>query len=192
MKKEEIKKAAIKYFLQKGFEGASLSEIAEEAGIKKASIYSHFKWKDDLFLEVLREAKAEEIKRKEHFFKKEKSSNPETFLYDYLLYTKKMFQENEIMKFWLRMGFFPPMHLYDVIQKEVIEAEHFQEHLIGQKSSKWIEQKQIVVKDANTFNLAFTGIIMAIMVEIVYFNSERRVDDKLEALWDVFWKGVSK
>ena len=29
---EEIKKAAIKYFLQKGFEGASLSEIAEEAG----------------------------------------------------------------------------------------------------------------------------------------------------------------
>lgn len=191
MKKEEIKKAAIKFFLQNGFEGASLSEIAEEAGIKKASIYSHFKGKDELFLEVIREAKAEEIKRKAYYFEKEDSHNPETFLYEYLLYTKELFQENEMLKFWLRMGFFPPLHLYDVIQEEVFEAEQFQEQLIAQKSSKWIELSQIYVKDTNTFNLAFTGIIMAIMVEIVYFNSEKRVDDKLEALWEVFWKGVS-
>ncbi|MEK4907174.1 TetR/AcrR family transcriptional regulator [Niallia sp. FSL M8-0099] len=191
MKKEEIKKAAIKFFLQNGFEGASLSEIAEEAGIKKASIYSHFKGKDELFLEVLREAKAEEITRKAYYFEKEDCHNPETFLYEYLLYTKELFQENEMLKFWLRMGFFPPLHLYDVIQKEVFEAEQFQEELIAQKSSKWIEHSQIYVKDTNTFNLAFTGIIMAIMVEIVYFNSEKRVDDKLEALWEVFWKGVS-
>ncbi|WP_400247615.1 TetR/AcrR family transcriptional regulator [Niallia sp. JL1B1071] len=192
MKKEEIKKAAIKFFLQNGFEGASLSEIAEEAGIKKASIYSHFKGKDDLFLEVLKEAKAEEIERKQQFFEKEDSSNPETFLYHYLLYVKGMFQENEMLKFWLRMGFFPPMHLYDVIQTEVTEAENFQEHLIGQKCVKWIEKGQLSIKDANTFNSAFTGIIIAIMVEIVYFNSGKRVDDKLEALWEVFWKGVSR
>ncbi len=192
MKKEEIKKAAIKFFLQNGFEGASLSEIAEEAGIKKASIYSHFKGKDDLFLEVLKEAKAEEIERKQQFFEKEDSSNPEVFLYHYLLYVKGMFQENEMLKFWLRMGFFPPMHLYDVIQTEVTEAENFQEHLIGQKCGMWIEKGQLSIKDANTFNSAFTGIIIAIMVEIVYFNSGKRVDDKLEALWEVFWKGVSR
>ena len=192
MKKEEIKKAAIKFFLQNGFEGASLSEIAEEAGIKKASIYSHFKGKDDLFLEVLKEAKTEEIERKQHFFEKEDSSNPEVFLYHYLLYVKEMFQENEMLKFWLRMGFFPPMHLYDVIQTEVTEAENFQEHLIGQKCGMWIEKGQLNIKDANTFNSAFTGIIIAIMVEIVYFNSGKRVDDKLAALWEVFWKGVSR
>ncbi|MEQ2468003.1 TetR/AcrR family transcriptional regulator [Niallia hominis] len=192
MKKEEIKKAAIKFFLQNGFEGASLSEIAEEAGIKKASIYSHFKGKDDLFLEVLKEAKAEEIERKQQFFEKEDSSNPEVFLYHYLLYVKGMFQKNEMLKFWLRMGFFPPMHLYDVIQTEVTEAENFQEHLIGQKCGMWIEKGQLSIKDENTFNSAFTGIIIAIMVEIVYFNSGKRVDDKLEALWEVFWKGVSR
>ncbi|CAI9395999.1 TetR/AcrR family transcriptional regulator [Niallia sp. Sow4_A1] len=192
MKKEEIKKAAIKFFLQNGFEGASLSEIAEEAGIKKASIYSHFKGKDDLFLEVLKEAKAEEIERKQQFFEKEDCSNPETFLYHYLLYVKGMFQENEMLKFWLRMGFFPPMHLYDVIQKEVTEAENFQEHLIDEKCAKWIEKGQLTIKDANIFNSAFTGIIIAIMVEIVYFNSGKRVDDKLAALWEVFWKGVSR
>lgn len=114
--------------MQNGFEGASLSEIAEEAGIKKASIYSHFKGKDELFLEVLREAKAEEITRKAYYFEKEDSHNPETFLYEYLLYTKELFQENEMLKFWLRMGFFPPLHLYDVIQKEVLKQSNFKKN----------------------------------------------------------------
>lgn len=49
MKSDEIKEAALKYFTIHGYEGASLSIIAEEVGMKKQSIYSHFKGKDDLF-----------------------------------------------------------------------------------------------------------------------------------------------
>ncbi|MGZ7095989.1 MAG: TetR/AcrR family transcriptional regulator, partial [Methanobacterium sp.] len=40
--KERIFDAAIKLFAQYGFEGTSMREIAEEVGIKKASMYSHF------------------------------------------------------------------------------------------------------------------------------------------------------
>lgn len=190
MKKEEIKEAAIKYFLQKGFEGASLSEIAEEAGIKKASIYSHFKGKDDLFLEVLREAKEEEIKLKRRFFEEEDARDPETFLYKYLLHVKEMFQNKPTLKFWLRMGFFPPIHLYEKIQKEVLEAETIQEELFLNVSKSWLEKGFVHIKDDKTFSLAFTGIIMAVMVDIVYFNDGKRVEEKLEALWNVFWQGV--
>lgn len=61
MKSDEIKKAALKYFTIHGYEGTSLSQIAEEVGIRKQSIYSHFKGKDDLFLSVLKDAKEMEL-----------------------------------------------------------------------------------------------------------------------------------
>lgn len=47
--KDRIVRAAIKNFLNYGYEKASLSTIAEEVGIKKPSIYHHFKNKDSIF-----------------------------------------------------------------------------------------------------------------------------------------------
>jgi AcrR family transcriptional regulator len=50
--------AALRVFLRRGFHGASLDEIAEEAGYTTGAVYSNFKGKDDLFLAVL-EAEAQ-------------------------------------------------------------------------------------------------------------------------------------
>jgi AcrR family transcriptional regulator len=45
--------AALRVFLRRGYHGASLDEIAEEAGYTTGAVYSNFKGKDDLFLAVL-------------------------------------------------------------------------------------------------------------------------------------------
>lgn len=45
--------AASTVFARRGFEGASLNEIAEEAGFTKGAVYSNFSGKDDLFAAVL-------------------------------------------------------------------------------------------------------------------------------------------
>ena len=45
--------AALRVVLRRGFHGASLDEIAEEAGYTTGAVYSNFKGKDDLFLAVL-------------------------------------------------------------------------------------------------------------------------------------------
>ncbi|RKD21970.1 transcriptional regulator, TetR family [Caminicella sporogenes DSM 14501] len=47
--KDRIISAAIKNFLNFGYEKTSLASIAEEVGIKKPSIYYHFKNKKELF-----------------------------------------------------------------------------------------------------------------------------------------------
>jgi AcrR family transcriptional regulator len=47
--------AARTVFLRRGFHGASLDEIAEEAGYTKGAVYSNFEGKDALFLAVLEE-----------------------------------------------------------------------------------------------------------------------------------------
>ena len=50
--------AALRVFLRRGFHGASLDEIADEAGYTTGAVYSNFRGKDDLFLAVL-EAEAQ-------------------------------------------------------------------------------------------------------------------------------------
>jgi AcrR family transcriptional regulator len=47
--------AAAKVFLVRGFQGASLREIASEAGLTTGAVYSNFDGKADLFLAVLEE-----------------------------------------------------------------------------------------------------------------------------------------
>ena len=51
--KMKIIESALKYFANKGYEGASMSEIAKETGVTKSSIYGYFSGKQKLYLEVL-------------------------------------------------------------------------------------------------------------------------------------------
>lgn len=51
-KRKAILKAAIKEFYDKGFEGSSMDTISKKANVSKATVYNHFKSKENLFLSV--------------------------------------------------------------------------------------------------------------------------------------------
>jgi AcrR family transcriptional regulator len=51
--KEKVLKAAIRVFSKKGYDGASMREIAAAARLTKPMIYYHFKDKKDLYLHLL-------------------------------------------------------------------------------------------------------------------------------------------
>ncbi|MEK4065201.1 TetR/AcrR family transcriptional regulator [Peribacillus sp. FSL R5-0717] len=192
MKSNEIKEAALKYFTIHGYEGASLSQIAEEVGMKKQSIYAHFKGKDDLFLQVLRDAKETELSSKLQYFRKVDSKNPEKDLYGFLQLVIDLFQKNEHIKFWLRMSFFPPAHLEKEIGQEVIDIEEKVQAILECKFQDWINAKLIVEDEAITPTYAFLGVVDSILLELVYGNDEKRLNDKLSASWKVFWRGISQ
>ncbi|KMY49773.1 TetR/AcrR family transcriptional regulator [Peribacillus loiseleuriae] len=191
MKSNEIKEAALKYFTIHGYEGASLAQIAEEVGMKKQSIYAHFKGKDDLFLQVLRDAKETELSSKRQYFSKFGSKNPEKDLYGYLQLVIDLFQRNEQLKFWLRMSFFPPVHLEKVIEQEVRDIEEKMQAILESKFQDWINAKLIVGDAAITPTFAFLGVVDSILLELVYGNDEKRLQAKLAASWTVFWRGIS-
>lgn len=48
-KREQILQGAEKVFLASGYEGASMSQIAREAGVSKGTLYNHFDGKASLF-----------------------------------------------------------------------------------------------------------------------------------------------
>ncbi|MFF2886969.1 TetR/AcrR family transcriptional regulator [Paenibacillus sp. NPDC057967] len=191
MKSDEIKEAALKYFTIHGYEGASLSQIADEVGMKKQSIYAHFKGKDDLFMQVLRDAKETELSSKLDYFSELDAQHPEKDLYGFLKLTIDLFQKNEQLKFWLRMSFFPPAHLVKDVSEEVMDIENKVQAILENKFKEWLEADAIVGMNAKSVTLAFTGVVDTILIELVYGNDEQRPKDKLEACWSVFWRGIS-
>ncbi|WP_289139327.1 TetR/AcrR family transcriptional regulator [uncultured Brevibacillus sp.] len=192
MKSDEIKRAALKYFTIHGYEGASLSKIAEEVGLKKQSLYSHFKGKDDLFLQAIRDAGEVELNRKLAFFNNHKNDSPEKSLHAYLVMVKELFELDERMKFWLRISFFPPEHLYHVIGNEVFSIENQVREMLEAKFAEWMKEDEIYKEQPSIPASAFTGIVDALMLELLYDSSPERINEKLESTWTVFWRGICK
>lgn len=51
-KKRRILKAAVKVFAEKGFNGATVKEIAQEAGVAEGTIFNYFDTKKDVLIEL--------------------------------------------------------------------------------------------------------------------------------------------
>ncbi len=52
--KEKIKSVSIDLFFKKGYFATSVSDIARESGIQKASMYYHYSSKEELLFSILR------------------------------------------------------------------------------------------------------------------------------------------
>ncbi|HCW6741242.1 TPA: TetR/AcrR family transcriptional regulator [Listeria monocytogenes] len=191
MRKEEIKQAALSLFANNGFEGTSLADIAGVVGLKKQSIYSHFKDKDDLFLSIMKDAKSTEI---DYYWAKLRDSDlsrPDLVLSSLLFGVKELYDTDEAYQFWLRYGFYPPKHLYEVVQADITENVLQMEHEFTNLFSNWMEQKLIPMQDVETMKEAYMGILDAVIVDIVYVNDPERTEKKITALWQIFWRGIT-
>ncbi len=64
-RRQAILEAALAVFTSQGFAAAKLDDVAEKAGVAKGTIYLHFKDKQDLFEQMVREAVSPVIARLE-------------------------------------------------------------------------------------------------------------------------------
>lgn len=191
MRKEEIKQAALELFASNGFEGTSLADIAGVVGLKKQSIYSHFKDKDDLFLSIMKDAKSTEIDYYRAHLQDSDLSRPDLVLASLLFGVKNLYDTDAAFQFWLRYGFYPPKHLYDIVQAEISDNVSQMEQDFTELFSRWMEQKLIPEQDVETMKEAYMGILDAVIVEIVYVNEPQRTQKKITALWQIFWRGIT-
>jgi AcrR family transcriptional regulator len=51
--REQIRSVALEMFAERGYDGTSLREIAEQLGITKAAVYYHYKTKEDILVSLL-------------------------------------------------------------------------------------------------------------------------------------------
>jgi len=74
-KRKDILKAAIQEFYKNGFEGSSMDAISKEANVSKATVYNHFKNKEELFLEIANILKCRLDESFKYSYNKSKSIN---------------------------------------------------------------------------------------------------------------------
>lgn len=191
MKATLLLETALKHFAEEGYEGASLSKIAEEVGIKKPSIYAHYKSKDDLFMSALHYSMESQKTQMASYFNLSRNQPLEKALSGYFHWFAKESDENVQMKFILRTAYFPPLKL----EKEVGQLfnpffEDMHRHLTRLLRERERHEKVLHEEDYSKAALAFLTIAEGTMTELVYSGQEQ-YEKRFEAIWPIFWRGLS-
>jgi AcrR family transcriptional regulator len=191
MTSDQIKEVSLKHFAQNGYEGASLADIAKDVGIKKQSIYTHFKGKDELFLQICKDSFENELSSVIRFIERNKALAINDFLYNFLVHCIERYEKYDSTKFMIRTAFYPPVHLNEQVMKFVYEYLDKLEELFLPKIESAISSGEISsAVGHNRATTAFMGVLDGIFVEMLYGGPDR-LQKRLDASWYVLWRGLS-
>ncbi|MDN7240693.1 TetR/AcrR family transcriptional regulator [Planococcus sp. N028] len=190
MSAEKILHIALNHFANEGYEGASLGKIAEEAGIKKPSIYAHYKGKDDLFLSAMNYALNSQKFHLATYFREMRDEPLQVVLLGYFEWFIKEIDKNEEMKFILRSTYFPPIRL----EKEIAELinpffDNLHRHLTRMLRERERHEKILYSDDYSSCALAFITVTEGTITELVYSGIEG-YEKRFKSVWPVFWRGL--
>ncbi|OAS19321.1 TetR/AcrR family transcriptional regulator [Paenibacillus oryzisoli] len=187
-----IKEVARTHFAKNGYEGASLADIAKDVGIKKQSIYTHFKGKDELFLALFDEVLAKELLFVQTYLANNKHLSVDKLLYDFLIQYQDRYEQDDNTKFFLRVAFFPPSHLYDEIVKQGYGYLDTIETMIMPLFEQALDNEIISPEvSSDTATVAFSAVLDGMFVELLFGGSARSMK-RIESSWFVFWRGIKK
>lgn len=187
MSEHHLIKIAIRHFLKFGYEGTKLSHIAQEAGMKKQSLYFHFKNKEDLLLQVNRTVVAEEIDFLQLFFSKNGALSLKDTLYLLLLEYKKRYLDNDNNGFMFLLTFIPP----DLFQDTFGQNYHvFLTHLKKCLQPKFLAESNLRI-NPDEGPASFVTLLDGLLTQLI-FETPRDFDQSLRIFWDIYWHGLIK
>lgn len=175
--KQRICDAALQHFVTYGYDGASLNQIAEMVGIRKASIYAHFANKDALFLTLVEDAIAAENAFVSSCFEQTNGLPGQ----NYCESLKQHYIQDLHFRFLLRTAYVPPDSLRETIQ-HVYNAhlDFYQQHV-----TTALQQYDPRLATWEYLNEAYLGLVDSLHVELLYADMTR-FDARLAAMWTLF------
>ena len=159
--------AAVGHFAAFGYDASSLNEIAQLAGMRKASLYAHFANKDALFLEAFQRALEVETQFVESTFREEAAGAvaPGHWL---VLHLAERYQQSQNLRFILRTAFLPPIDIKEAV------TSGFERYLDGVREGfcqamharySWAD---LASTRLEVYADAYLGIIDSLHVELMY------------------------
>ena len=148
MNKEKIIMATLELACKNGLRSVSMSQIAEKAGIKKSSLYSHFSSKEEIITEMY------------NYLRKQANQNREIGQFDYGSYVEGKDLKEILMGTVLS---------YDKMNRNP-QMEMFYKVIISEKTLNPIAA-EIMVAETNTMIWATKQLFYAIMAKkVAYFE----------------------
>ncbi|MDQ0230163.1 TetR/AcrR family transcriptional regulator [Metabacillus malikii] len=189
MTSDKIKQKAQTLFTSHGYDAASLALIANEVGIKKQSIYTHFKSKEELFLQIFTESVEHELSFVKSYLERNKSLSLHDILNMFLNEYLNRYEKNANTRFFLKTSFFPPFRLEKNVK---LGSEKFVNELELIILSLFQYHSTVLNSDISpeTASLAYLTMLDGLFVELLYGIPERLTKRKTES-WNVYWQGIS-
>ncbi|CAN7367561.1 TetR/AcrR family transcriptional regulator [Rossellomorea sp. LjRoot5] len=188
--KRLIKNVALDLFGQKGYEDTSLAEIAKEVGIKKPSIYNHFRSKEDLFIEVIEDLIVSEVtayRKAEGTMNHQEPLKNIKVLFD--LFCHRLMTTKEAL-LWKRVTFFPPEQFKDLIQEQFIHFEKVTTSILVSVYKEGVNQEMFQGVTEDEFVASFLCLVDGVFLEHHYYTDEI-FQQRIESAWKVYALGIS-
>jgi AcrR family transcriptional regulator len=188
-----IQQTALKLFTEFGFEGASLSDIAKEVGIKTPSIYAHYASKERLFLRLVEDVIVEEREK----WKKQTDGEQVRqlsakerlrLLFDFYTDFKGMSIGQAFLK---RVMLAPPRGLEDRLRGQILQYEEKITDDLQVLLRAVSEEAGAPPVDLNRQVAVIYALIDGLLVEFQLYDAKTH-RERVEAVWEWLWDGIMR
>lgn len=190
MTKNKIKEIARKQLADKGYDGATLSSIAKEVGIKTPSIYAFYKNKEDLFMVVYKDLLVDYYENILASIGLVADKPIKEMLYHVLTELSHYhLSQPEKTTSYTRLAMSLPPTFNDEVQETFREMEQQLCEILYDIFVDGIRKKKIKDQSADDLVASFLCVMDGIFLELIYY-SEEKFKTRLEQVWRVYWNGI--
>lgn len=191
---DELLQVALKNFADKSYEGASLSQIASEVGIKKSSIYNHFPSKEALFLAVVDLVYKQFLAEIKHVLAYNIHMSPQNQLKLVIDAVTTHLSLEYSGRFYIHFLLFPPDDLKEKIHAQFLQFETDSDELFSP-----LFEEIIVLNPAHPYSVrehldAFYCLLDGITMQMFTYDfktSKRKKEAALRVYWSKFSEKVT-
>jgi len=182
--KMSIFESAIKVFSINGYDGATMDDMAQEAGVAKGTLYYHFKSKEEIFRYIITEGMELIKEQLETAAEREKDSLSKLKaickLQLNLVYEKKDFFKVVMSQLWGQE--IRQLELRDIIQKYIFNLEKYIKEAIDDG----------LIKNGEPYFMAYTffGALCSAAVYELINKDKNNIDDISESLMQNILHGI--
>jgi AcrR family transcriptional regulator len=191
MTKQRIIEEAFHIFALKGYDGTSLSEIAEKVGIKKPSIYVHFKSKEDLFLKILDLEVEKFMSHINNAMSGLEKKSPEEQLSKFgeacIDYEKKYKYTNS---FWTGAMFFPQINISEEISNMTSKIINTCLEIVRNIMKTGISMGHIIERPLEELVYSYLALLQGVFILI--FQDDSQSPEIIEQFFKIYWRGISR
>lgn len=186
--KQRIEQAARRRFALEGYEGLSLAALAEDVGIKKASLYAHIEGKEQLFKQVVEQM----AERYQHAWEQARDASDEAAPLERIeaivVALIQFFEEEETWMLTKRMLLVPPPELRSFIETTIGSVETELQAFEKEQFRLAMERGDLPEQSLDDVYDAYYCFLDGALVSLFTFEPNRA--RRQQAAFKIFKKGV--
>jgi len=184
-KRQQIIKAAVKVFSQKGFHEAKVDEIAQLADVGKGTVYEYFSSKGELFQEMFKEGMQFYLRNLSNDLKPDMSCR-EKLLRIVKLHLKFVVQYKDLAKLTLTEQTYFNEDFHKWIWENRVKKLKLLEQIVDEGVARG-EFRQV---DSAAAAVALTGVLGTMFSPMIFSRAKINYKELIEPVMDIIFNGL--